>query len=282
MKKDMEMELDVTRTACDLRFPGWNKGTNIKRFLESNKINPNKVIYMGDSNSDTEGMIVVKYAACPANATIKVKECVKGKSGFISKLSGINGAIDIFENYLKNLKLKIVITDIDGVIYEGGITKKQEIESFRKNYVEKCKGHESEKPPITFCTGRSYNDSKYIIKNYGFTSKHIPTKYHNIWPKLLIENGTIQYNPITKEITNLMGNKNEKLLIRIEKRIKPQLIKLEKELKEKIEMERKITMISIIIPNKFRGTNKADIFAKKVKEILKKIYKIEGIMLKIN
>lgn len=70
----------------------------LKEYLEKNKIDPKRVIYMGDDIPDYKAMKMVNVPVCPADAA----EEIKSISVYISDKNGGEGCVrDIIEQVLK-------------------------------------------------------------------------------------------------------------------------------------------------------------------------------------
>lgn len=255
----MKARYTTTTSACDLNLEGYDKGTNIQRFLASSRINQGRVLYIGDSDTDINGMRVVRYGGAPANASSNLKDFINRDgiylTRFISPHEGLDGFDQLYAWYAEGLEL--VITDVDGVIYERDVTKPEQKGRFRKEKIEGCLGPKSKRPPITICTGRGVKVAKGIIADYGFTKESIPERYHDSWPKLLFENGTILVDPITGKVESLMRAEESESIRKIKIGIEDAIKELQPVYGDEATIDEKDTMVTVRIPKPIRKTQTA-------------------------
>ena len=75
-----------------------NKRAFIATYIETNKLRPEEVLYMGDDLPDLSVMPVVGLPTCPADAAEEIKAAVK----YISQYEGGKGCVrDVIERVLK-------------------------------------------------------------------------------------------------------------------------------------------------------------------------------------
>ena len=75
-----------------------NKRAFIATYIETNKLRPEEVLYMGDDLPDLPAMPVIGLPTCPADAAVEIREAVK----YVSPYPGGMGCVrDVIEKVLK-------------------------------------------------------------------------------------------------------------------------------------------------------------------------------------
>ncbi len=105
-EKELMLSWGVHPTALPFQFgiitpKGISKKSAAEQIIQSEKINFNNVLGIGDSSSDWQFIELCKYGGAVGNASEKLKELVlsKGKRGFVGPNVDDNGIINILKHF---------------------------------------------------------------------------------------------------------------------------------------------------------------------------------------
>ncbi|MFH1637433.1 MAG: HAD hydrolase family protein [Candidatus Woesearchaeota archaeon] len=269
--------------ACDIVGGCTTKGEMAEFVCRSYGIPIEKTLYIGDSTADIALMEKTGFCGCPSNAQDDVKKYVRKRKGFVSKKDRTEACLRAFKKYEEE-GLFAIISDVDGCLRSRGITTDEQLAQI-SSYVKNSKGFYTSHPPLTICTGRSYEQSvEEIIKPMGFTAANIAEEYLETWPPLMFENGSVLYHVHSGTVENVIQRKFPDYLQCIN-HIKRRFDERKHELdclidKEGLVIPFKRNMFTIDVPLGLRGTGKGKEFQEKVFEIVNRICDNVGIEIK--
>lgn len=168
-----------------------------------------KIAMIGDEVTDL--LLLTKQGlglvGAPANAQKRVIETLKFlRNGFVSSLEVFDGFLD-FYNVATKLGIQLVMSDKDGVLKDGDILYGQR---FRELALEMGKNG---KPYVVVLTGSSCEQNASFMEKYGLderlSSNHRIIDYPWL---LLVENGAIHINVLTREKRNYVKDISPELL----------------------------------------------------------------------
>ena len=82
----------------DVFLKAFNKNEVYQKFIEEKKIDPKKILYMGDDNPDLDVLKVVGISSCPNDASVDVKSICD----YISHKDGGMGCVrDVIEQVMR-------------------------------------------------------------------------------------------------------------------------------------------------------------------------------------
>ena len=162
---------------------------------------------------------------CPANAQKGVIDTVNRLRGYVSPEKVYKGFFDFYEKAAE-VGIKLIISDKDGVLKEGG--NKEGSERFRQLALEM--GQEG-KPYVVVLTGSSHQQNLPFMRDFGLDERLSVNPAVRKYPYLLLcENGAIHLNVLTGETRNYVADISPELL----KALKG---KFESRVRKKIETE---------------------------------------------
>lgn len=228
-------------------------------------------------------------AGCPDNAQKGVVDTIRGINGYVSPERVFDGFADFYKR-AGEAGIKLIISDKDGVLKEGGNT--QWGDEFRNLALEM--GQDG-KPYVVVLTGSSHQQNLPFMKEYGLDERLSVNPAVKEYPYLLLcENGAIHLNVLTGETRNYVADISPELLNvlkgRFESRVKK---KLELEVlpffafewtndyndqRGKVyHVQDKQSMVTFNVPREFsngtpyRKTSHADMFRERVVEKMEEV-----------
>jgi hydroxymethylpyrimidine pyrophosphatase-like HAD family hydrolase len=93
--EEKQILISSSRNAIDIHLP-IRKIDGVRFLLKKYGVERTKIAYIGDAESDIEGLVYAHVGCCPANADGPVKRCVrqKGRLGYVSPFSYAEGVAD--------------------------------------------------------------------------------------------------------------------------------------------------------------------------------------------
>ncbi len=170
-KKELSFVVDEGHNFINIVFPGINKGSGLDLLFKVNpELNRTNVAGIGDSSGDWDFLKECAFSACPANASLFLKE----KCHYTAINQEAQGVLEILHFIVKRNKfllekkaetqkkpahpIKAVITDINGTIDSAIYGKPLDLNQIRKlrNLIDQSRT-DSILPKIIFNTGWDLN-----------------------------------------------------------------------------------------------------------------------------
>jgi len=187
-----------------------------------------KIGFIGDEELDIPLLTVsgLGLVGAPSNAQERVKQIVqKQPNGFVSSQEVYEGFLE-FYGRASGLGLKLVISDKDGVLKDGGETRWGN--SFRNLAM---KMGQDQRPFVCVLTGSSVSQNQSFMQKYGLDLRLGENPKVQEYPDLLlVENGAIHVNVLTKETRNYVKEISPDLLGALKNDFEPEVkVRLKRE-----------------------------------------------------
>jgi len=93
--KPQTYNVTMSAVAVDVTPVGIDKGYGVREVCKRASISPSDVLCIGDSLNDVSMLQISGYSACPANATLQVKEMVH----FVAHSESTRGVLEILDHF---------------------------------------------------------------------------------------------------------------------------------------------------------------------------------------
>jgi len=169
------------------------------------------------------------FIGAPANAQQPVINFIKNSgNGYFSSKEAFFGFVDFYNEAIKR-KIKLVISDKDGVLKDGDKTWGSDFATLA------MKMGQGGNPYVVILTGSSYQQNLPFMKEYGLDNRLVNNSMIKDYPYLLLaESGAIHINVLTGETKNYVEEINPSLLKILKSEFEP---KVKSKIEEKVLQE---------------------------------------------